>query len=109
MTMRVTTSAETAANFRAKYQARQERRRAGRPWQPPRVWDPGEITCLRETMLAQVHRLTPRMPAQIYRRTIDEFGSCDEKRLDRALRWLKDTGRVVRVPDGYLLAPRRPA
>ena len=105
--MRVATSAETAASFRAAYLARQERRRIGRPWQPPRFWDAGEITCLREMMLDQVHRLTPRGAGEIYRRTVDDFGSCDAKRLQRALRWLAASGRVVRVPKGYLLAPRR--
>lgn len=109
MTVRGATSVETAANFRAVYQARQQRRRAGHAWRPPCFWDPDDLACLRETMLAKVHRLTPRMPAEIYRRTRETFGTCSEERLYRARRWLTDTGLVVRVPDGYLLARRRPS
>lgn len=47
-----TTAAQTATLFRAVYDARQERRRAGRPWQPPQTPTVEALAAFRTLVLA---------------------------------------------------------
>jgi hypothetical protein len=104
--MRHTSSADTAAAFRLAFSARKERERR-RPRALPKRWTLEATTCLREVMLDHIGRW-PRARAAIFAAVRDDFGgldirrgSRDLRRLERALRWLLEAGKVVRVAGGY--------
>lgn len=101
--MRITTASQTAALFRAAYDARQVRRRAGRPWRPPQTPTAEALAAFRGLVLSKVGRLAPRWTTAIRRDVEAEWGTVDRRRVDRALAWLVTVGAVRRTPDGYLL------
>jgi hypothetical protein len=79
-----------------------------RPPKPPPSSRFEDVACLRETMAASVDRY-PVSRAVVFSRTRTEFGPCEDRRLERALRWLVEAGRVERTSDGYVRARRRSA
>lgn len=106
MTQRRSTTAETAALFRAAYDARMERKVNGRPWQCRH--DNVDLDYLRERLLVKVGRLTPKWPSQLHREVEDDLGDVCVKRVKRCLKWLLEHGEIRRSPDGYLLVHQRP-
>ena len=106
MMPRRATSSESAAAFRLAFAARKERER----WRPralPKRWTLEATRCLREVVLDHIGRW-PRARAAIFAAVRDDFGaldlrrgSRDMRRLERALRWLVDAGKIVRVEGGY--------
>jgi hypothetical protein len=100
--MRGTTAAEAAARFQTAYAARQARRRAGRPWQPPQTPTAEGLVAFREIVLSKVGRLTPRWRTTIHQAVEAEWGVVDRRRVDRAIAWLIALGAVRRTLDGYL-------
>lgn len=99
MTFRPTTSGETADRFRAKYERRVERIASGRPW-PYLRWTTAQANCLREILVEQVGYF-PRRPVDIFEATRNEYGSCEPKRLEYALKSAVDQGLIERVEGGY--------
>jgi hypothetical protein len=99
-------STDTAARFRASYEARERRLSSGnfgpRPWR----FTLDDTNCLRETMLGHVGRFA-RTRKVIFDATVKDFGSCEPRRLDRALKWLFEAGRIKRVDGGYVKARRQ--
>ncbi len=85
-----------AQRFRAMYE-----RRMGSP--APTVgrsrWE--DTTCLREIMLSHVSTRQPKHPHEIFEAVVNDYGSCGERRLWRALAWLLEQRQVVRTRDGY--------
>ena len=95
-------ASETASRFRSAYEARQLRRRAGRPWQPPQTPTAEGLAAFRDLVLSKISWLTPQWPAAIHRRVEADWGAVDRRRVDRAITWLVNLGTVRRTPDGYL-------
>jgi hypothetical protein len=107
VTQRYSTAAETAANFRAAYEARMARRDKGRPWRCHRD-KAVDLAYLRERVLVKVGRLTPKWPSQLRQEVEEDLGSVCERRFARCLKWLLEQGEIKRTSDGYLLVYRRP-
>lgn len=107
MTLRLSTSGESAARFRESYAARMERRRNGRPWRPPGRTSDEETVAFRDLVLSKIGRLTPKRFTRIHADVIDDWGDACPKRTWRALKWLVDNGRIARGDEGYLLSRRR--
>lgn len=99
MTYRPTSSAETAATFRALYERRQRARRE----LVVRMTKP-EVSVVREVMLSKIGGYQAKWPAAIFDAVRDDYGSCSRGRLDAVLRSLVDAGEVARTEDGYVRA-----
>jgi len=100
--MKSTRASESATRFRSVYDARQARRRAGRPWQPPQTLTAGALDAFRELVFSKIGRLTPRWATAIHKAVEAEWGEVDRRRVDRAIAWLVSCGTVRRTPEGYL-------
>ena len=61
----------------------------------------------REIVMTHIGRLEPRQAMEIHRRVCDDFGEVTDRTIYRALRYLLDTGKIVREPEGYLRARAR--
>jgi hypothetical protein len=96
MTQRRSTAAETAARFRAVYEARMGRKH-----------DSVDLAYLRERLLVKVGRLTPKWPSQLHQDVEEDLGSVCSRRLARCLKRLLECGEIRRTPDGYLLTHQR--
>lgn len=68
---------------------------------------PSRAASLREIVLRHVGQLEPRQSAEIHRRVVADYGEVTQRSVLRALRYLRETGRVVRGTDGYLRARSR--
>jgi hypothetical protein len=100
--VKAASASESAALFRSAYEARQERRRAGRPWQPPQTPTAEGLAAFRELVLSKIGRLTPRWTSALHQAVEAEWGSVDRRRIDRAIAWLVSLGAVHRTSDGYV-------
>lgn len=67
--------------------------------------DPDRPNHLREVIMEQLGRLTPRSAAEVYVRVLGVWGEISDRAVYRHLSQLHRDGRVVRTPDGYMLAP----
>lgn len=92
------TSAETAARFRSRYEARGAHlpEMIRRAW-----WRAGQF---REVVLESISAYTPRGTVSIYRDVIDNWGDVGMRRFYRAIARLVSDGAIVRTPDGYVKA-----
>lgn len=68
---------------------------------------PSRADSLREIVLRHVGQLEPRHSAEIHRRVLADYGEVTQRSVLRALRYLREAGRIVRGPDGYLRARQR--
>lgn len=68
---------------------------------------PSRAEGLREIVLRHVGQLEPRQSAEIHRRVVADYGEVTQRSVLRALRYLREAGRIVRGPDGYLRARQR--
>lgn len=101
-------SSETSARFLASFEARAGDLAQPRPvtGRPSREWSHSDTVLIREVLLGKVKRY-PRSALELFQDVLDDFGSCHERRLWRALRWLLERGRIARVgpkynPEGYV-------
>lgn len=60
---------------------------------------------LREVIMEQLGRLTPRSAVEVHRRVWDVWGEISDRAICRHLSQLNKAGLIRRTPDGYLLSP----